>query len=101
MYDPRADLYEEDEFDEEAAAALDEVEGHPAPKRARLEATKTAPAPTTYQGRLQSEVNLDEEAELRRLEGAPPPVVDLTDSPTDSPKKVSGTCHLCGQLGHW
>ena len=124
-----ADFFEDDGFDEEAAAALDEME-HPAPKRpkpAPQPVPSTVPRPTSSSTmqpmhRLASDVNLNEEAELRRLEGAPSyqggasyqggpsyqraptyqgtQVVDLTDDPAPPPRSEA-PCYKCGQVGHW
>ena len=127
-FDPR-DFEEEDGFDEEAAAALDEIEyGRPSKRQrsttvpAQLPTTapvidlseeadttpnpfaRRLPPPTTVPtARVDSDVDWSEEAELRRLEGLPPPVIPPHDeAPALPPKRdTSDVCNLCGQVGHW
>ena len=102
-----ADYEEADNFDEDEAA-LEEMLA-PAPKRPKLPTPPvpavaprvTPPVPASRpMAQLQSDVSLSEEAELRRLEGLPPPVIDLSQEDQAGAAK-SDTCHKCGQVGHW
>jgi hypothetical protein len=119
-----ADFEEEDDFDEEAAAALDELEGDapPAKKQKPTLAPSTvidltddsglplpiqppaAPYPPPPAGqwrpkdRLAGDVDWSEEAELRRQEGLPPPNVGFAEPAFD---RSTDTCRQCGAIGHW
>eukprot|EP00966_Prymnesium_polylepis_P046940 1087753-Prymnesium_polylepis.1 len=94
--------FEDDDFDEEAAAALDELESGPAVKKPKtavalapappvLAPAQQAPAVGQYTG-LASSIDFSEEAELRRLEsgGADPAPIDLTVQETSTPPIATG-----------
>ena len=69
----------------------------------RTKKTNSAPVAS----RLERDVNLSEEAELRRLEGLPPPTIDLCEetdgaAPPGGARDVStDVCRICGVVGHW
>ena len=151
-----ADFEEDDGYDEEAAAALDEVLEERPTKKAKAAAPSVTPVsvaapaidlckadstaaptidlceevsappphrqqqqqrypdPQLYRAlreeALAGDVNLAEEAELRRLEGLPPlPSNQVsntydtaeTPAPFSTRDKSTDTCHSCGQIGHW
>ena len=137
-----ADFEEADDFDEEAAAALDELEGDrraPPPAKKQKSSTATVsidlcadddnvPAPAQAPRHLAAprsyappppyvpqpyapppdDGGWSEEAEMRRLEGLPPPNRALdtnpwaADAPASGPRDTSAdVCHLCKQPGHW
>ena len=106
-----ADFEEDDGFDEEAAAALDEVLDNRPTKRAKPapsvvdlcaeEEEVKKPPPKPYQ-QFAGDVSLSEEAELRRAEGLPPLAADAASEQPPPPRSREGDlCHSCGQLGHW
>lgn len=120
-----SDYEEADGFDEEGFAALEEMEAPRPVAKQKVSPTNRGPllhnveldqrpaktqkvayqAPAyqapVYKGHLQQSVDLSEEAELRRLEGAPPPSIDLTDDDAPVPSPTSDVCHTCGLPGHW
>ena len=107
--DPR-DFEEADDFDEEGEAALAELEGRrgPPPPAKKPRTAPAPPAPSVHHAQLKKDVNWAEEAEIRRLEGLPPPVVDLCNDADEpqlplkpSPSKATDVCHNCGAPGHW
>ena len=94
------------DLDNEAAQEfvidLDEEPAAPPPKRAYAPAPYRPPQPAGY-SRLGRDVNWEEEAELRRLEGLPPPdpLLNPVEPPEVERSTSSGVCHTCGQPGHW
>ena len=110
-YDPR-DFEEDDGFDEEGEAALAELEGEtrrvapPPAKRNGRSGAAAAARPATSASSA-ADVNLDEEAELRRMEGSTAcarchrSVKRRRTAAQPSPSKATDICHNCNQPGHW
>ena len=100
--------------DSTAAPTIDLCEEVSAPPPHRQQQQQRYPDPQLYRAlreeALAGDVNLAEEAELRRLEGLPPlPSNQVsntydtaeTPAPFSTRDKSTDTCHSCGQIGHW